>query len=376
MKLLVITHEYPPIGGGGSNACYFIAREYAKLGHEVTIVTSSFQQLPLDEIIDNVHIVRVKAMRKKQEKSSFLEMLTFLWSAFWKCNALAKREEFDISQVFFGIPSGPVGWWLKKKYQIPYIIRFGGGDIPGAQKRFGALYQILAPFLRVLWKEADALVANSEGLMLRAQKFESRYAIQIISNGVDVDFFTAVEKSDKEEIQVLFVSRLIEGKGLQYVIPHMGKVNNEVGKKVHLTIVGDGPYRDTLENICIDNHMEQYVSFEGRKNKQELLPYYQGADLFILPSKSEGMPNVVLEAMATGLPILMTPCEGSKELIQGNGVIAPVDHFVDELIRMCKNMDDRITMGRNSAQVTREQFTWYNTAKTYEAILQEIVAEE
>lgn len=56
-----------PIGDGGSNACYFIAKEYAKIGNEVTIVTSSFQDLPLDEVNESVHIIRVKAMRKKNQ---------------------------------------------------------------------------------------------------------------------------------------------------------------------------------------------------------------------------------------------------------------------------------------------------------------------
>ena len=63
------------------------------------------------------------------------------------------------------------------------------------------------------------------------------------------------------------------------------------------------------------------VEFVGQKNKKEIVPFYQNADLFILPSAKEGMPNVVLEAMACGLPIIMTPCEGSKELVQDNGYI-------------------------------------------------------
>ena len=81
-----------------------------------------------------------------------------------------------------------------------------------------------------------------------------------------------------------------------------------------------------------ETKVRNLVRFEGRKNKDQVLRYYQAADLFLLPSLSEGMPNVVLEAMASGLPIVITPCEGSKELVTDNGVIAPLDNFADALI--------------------------------------------
>lgn len=368
MKILIVSHEYPPIGGGGSNACYFLSREYVKSGHDVTIVTSCFRDLPTEEETGNIKVIRVKAIRKKEDKCSFPEMLTFLCSAIVKCDKLARKEHFDVCQVFFGIPSGPVGWYLKKKYQIPYLIRFGGGDIPGTQKRFGVVYKILAPFIRIIWKNADYLVANSEGLMERAQSFESKYPIGIISNGVDIRFFQPIQKQNNNPIEILFVSRLIERKGLQFVIPHMNRINEQLEIPAKLIIVGDGPYRDTLESLCREHHVEKYVSFEGKKNKQELLPYYQSADLFILPSKWEGMPNVVLEAMATGLPIIMTPCEGSKELIQENGKIVEIERFPEEIINICQDTQQRAKMGKLSAEIARTQFTWYNTAKAYEEL--------
>ena len=80
---------------------------------------------------------------------------------------------------FLGIPSGPIGLYLKKRYGLPYVIRFGGGDIPGAQKRFSLLYKILSPAIRSIWRNADALVANSEVLKQKALRYENRYPIEI-----------------------------------------------------------------------------------------------------------------------------------------------------------------------------------------------------
>lgn len=380
MNILIVSHEYPPIGGGGANACLYLAKNYAAFGNKVTILTACFRELPQEEDIDNVHIARVKALRKKEDKSTFLEMFSFLCSAWLKAGQMVKQEKFDVCQIFFGIPSGPIGLHLKNRYGIPYVIRFGGGDIPGAQKRFSLIYKLLTPAIRTIWKNADALVANSTVLKQKALQFESRYPIDIISNGVDSDFFTRGKlkenpkmvdsgKSDGE-INVLFVSRLIQGKGLQYIIPEMNRINAACGKKVLLTIVGDGPYREELERITSESGVAPYVAFEGKKNKKELYEYYSKANLFILPSESEGMPNVVLEAMAMGLPILMTPCGGSEELIGDNGRVEPIERFVDALIEMCNDEQTLICMGRQSKLLARTKFSWQEKAKEYIAVFE------
>lgn len=368
MKILVVSHEYPPIGGGGANACYFLTREYVAKGHEVTVLTARFQNNDKEEDINGVHLVRVNAMRKKQEKSNLLEMFIFLLNAWGQAIKLQKRDKFHICQVFFGIPSGPIAFYLKHRFHIPYIVRFGGGDIPGAQKRYAVIYQLLNPFVRQIWKHASGLVANSEGLQHRAEQFEKRYPITCISNGVDIDFFKppVMQKNNHaRDLEILFVSRLIEGKGLQDVIPNMKMINDAVENKVILRVVGDGPYRAELERLTKQQGMQEFVCFEGRKSKQELLYFYQHADVFILPSRSEGMPNVVLEAMAMGLPIVMTPCEGSKELIHNNGYSSPISQFTESIIELCKDEHLRNEFGKNSIEIVHKAFNWADKADQY-----------
>lgn len=375
MKLLVISHEYPPIGGGGANACYFLTREFARQGNDVTIITAQFENLPAEEQTeDQVNIQRVKCKRHNKEKSSFYEMFTFLCGAWRLSDRLCRQNHYDRCLVFFGIPSGPVALHLKKKYKLPYIVRFGGGDIPGAQKRFKYVYKVLKPMIRKICREADALVANSEGLKNRALRFENKYDVDIIENGVDQEFFTPIEKDNNAEmIQILFVSRLIEGKGLQFVIPYMAEINRQIQEKcnctVHLQIVGDGPYREELEKITQASGAESLVSFEGRKDKEQVKKYDQEADIFILPSLSEGMPNVVLEAMACGLPIVMTPCEGSKELIHDNGIISTIEEFPVHLAEICSNKNLREQMGKNSLKLVKQNFRWKSISERYLELL-------
>ena len=82
------------------------------------------------------------------------------------------------------------------------------------------------------------------------------------------------------------------------------------------------------------------------------------------------MPNVVLEAMAMGLPVLMTPCGGSKELIEGNGRIEPIERFTDALIEMCNDEQERARMGKQSELLAKTRFGWQEKAKEYIALFE------
>ena len=134
MKLLILSHEYPPIGGGGANACFFLARQFAQSGNTVDILTAMYESLPkVEKTESGVNIYRVKCRRKKKEKSSFMEMLSFLCGAWRMAERMENEKKYDKCLVFFGIPSGPIALHLKKKYGLPYVVRFGGGDIPGLE---------------------------------------------------------------------------------------------------------------------------------------------------------------------------------------------------------------------------------------------------
>lgn len=369
MKILAISHEYPPIGGGGANACYFLLHGFAQNGHQVTLITANYGQRPREEQVDGFSIIRVNAKREHKEHCSFIEMADFLVKAYFVADKAQREEKFDVCLVFFGIPSGPIGYMLKRKYGLPYAIRFGGGDIPGTQKRFTLIYKILAPFIKGIWNNADALIANSAGLKERALRFYRKKDFEVICNGVDTSVYYNKENKETEKFNVLFVSRLLERKGMQYIIPQLSELYDKMKGNLKLTIVGDGPYRQTLEIMVKENSVQHIVDFVGQIEKQEIVQYYQSANIFILPSDWEGMPNVVLEAMASGLPVIMTPCEGSDELINGNGYVVPSQEFGDKIYQLYCDKQLCETMSRVSRKRAEEIFSWENAVQKYIKLL-------
>lgn len=375
MKVLIISHEYPPLGGGGANALMHLSKEYADLGHQVTIVTAWYEGLPDEEKRPNLRIIRLRSKRAKVEHCSFPEMFDYLLKALKAADRLQKEECFDLCQIFFAIPSGPVGWYLKKKYKLPYVIRFGGGDIPGFQERFKTIYKLIGPFEKILLNKADALVVNSEGLKKMLMGFYDKKPVTIITNGADMpEGITQgeVSRDPDSPVNLLFVSRLIARKGVQDYLPHYKELCDEFGKKVHLTIVGDGPYRQNLEELTDSLNIRDNVTFVGQKNKDELPGYYTAGDIFVFPSHKEGMPNVVLEAMSYGLPIIMTPCEGSAELIHDNGYAVSVSDFNNRIRELISDNDKLSRMSLESKRMIAEDFNWSNVALKYEKLLESV----
>lgn len=376
MKILAVSHEFPPIGGGGANACYYLTKGFVQKGHQVTLVTANYRNMEDEEKLNGVHIVRVNSKRAHQEHCSFREMLSYLLKAMPVAEKLQKKEKFDVCLVFFGIPSGPIGYVLKKKYGLPYVIRFGGGDIPGFQERFTKVYKLLSPAIRAIWRNADALIANSQGLKDMALAYYSKKAFEIICNGVDTEKFYPIVKEETDEFKILFVSRLIERKGLQHIIPDLKQIQNSTGKKIKLIVVGDGPYRETLERLVKENEAGDMVEFKGQKSKKDIIPFYQHADLFILPSAKEGMPNVVLEAMACGLPIVMTPCEGSRELVKENGIVVETGQFKEAVIDLVKDTEKRQRFSKNSRNRTETYFSWDSIVVQYLEMITRVIQNE
>jgi len=373
MRILMINYEFPPIGGGGGNVTHYISKNLAQGGHDVQVVTSRFRDLPKYEELDGFKVHRVPVLRKSADVCGVHEMFTFVVSASLYSLRLVKDFHPDVVHVFFGIPSGPVAYLLKKLYNLPYIVFLGGRDVPRPNPDppfYRLVYGLLKPAIRSIWGNSRAVVACSEGLREMALKTDSHANIHVVPDGVDLSRFHPVKRDARpESVRILGIGRLIPRKGFDCLIRSLPEVMRLTDRDFCVEIVGDGPLRGDLTRLAEKLGVERKVTFAGAVPYEHLDEKYQQADVFVLSSHAEGMPLVVLEAMASGLPIVATQVQGIEALVRQNVngyLFSPADHrsLGKHLAAIIDDDAVRPRMGRESAVIVRK-YDWANITEQY-----------
>jgi len=324
MRILIINSEYPPIGGGAGNASAHLARQWAAAGQDVSVLTAAYANLPRTERREGVYLRRIWAFRRRLDRSSAVEQIIFmLVSTLWVVFQLP-RQRPDVIVAFFGIPSGLAAWAANRLAGIPYLVSLRGGDVPGFRPYdFAPYHRLAAPLIRMIWRRARVIVANSTGLSELARAFERRVPLRIISNGVDLAYYAPTTRGWNPP-HLLFVGRLVYQKGLDLLFQALGGLRDHPWE---LRLVGDGPQRADLQALAEKYQIAGRVHFENWLGGAALLEKYQQANLFVFPSRHEGMPNAVLEAMACGLPVIATRIAGNEELVADGetGLLTPTE---------------------------------------------------
>ncbi len=374
MKILLLNYEYPPLGGGAGNATRYMAEYFADKGCEVTIITSHFKGLAKEEIINGVTIRRLEAGRKKMNQSNILQMLLYIIAAIAFGSGLVKKKAPDVALAVLGIPSGVVAWWFKKLYRLPYIVSIRGGDVPGTQPEQLRLYHaVCTPFIKLIWRNARYVVANSRGLRDLARTTMPDKEIVHIPNGVDIEKFKpASATSVHEETRLLYAGRLSPEKRVPMLIDSLASLREY---KWHLTVVGEGPEEERIRERAGSHGLENRVTLTGWQDTDELISLYQSADVFVFPSTSEGMPNVVLEAMACGLPVVTTRIRGCEELVEHNenGILIEPDDataLTNALENLIEEPDTRRRFSEASTRRAR-MFSRDKVGKAYLELIRE-----
>jgi glycosyltransferase involved in cell wall biosynthesis len=378
MRLLLINNEFPPIGGGGSTVTKYAVRYLVEWGHEVTLITSAFRGLPRRETIDGATVLRIPTVRRYKDFCAAWELIPFGLSALWFCLWFVPRYKPDLIHAYFALPAGWVARIIHALYGTPYLVYFGGSDMPGANpSRYKQIYPFITALTRWVWRAAPVSTVCSQGLLELGRHHDPGYDFRLVPNGVELARFVPVERAANPKVKILFIGRLIPRKGFQYVVRALPQIQELTDIPFEVEVVGTGVMRKHLDELAEKLGVSHLLKYVGTVPYEKLHESYQGADIFVLTSESEGMPAVILEAMACGLPIVTTDVPGNREIVRDgeNGFLVRVgdtETLAKKLAHLVSSEDLRKQLGRRSRQHIRP-YEWREIVKRYETIMQEVV---
>jgi glycosyltransferase involved in cell wall biosynthesis len=364
--LFIIRYFYPFIGGTEKQALALASR-VVKKGIPVTIVTSRFEmEWPRFEFMEGVQIVRLSSPRIKG-----LGALIFL--ACLMGYLVKHRKQFSHIHTFqisyTSAVSILLGYLLKKPSLLKVASSGRGGDILKAQETlWGRLFLFMA-------KKASRIIAVSttveQELMAAAV---NPVKVSRISNGVDLEQFSPGEDKSRlrkalqlpEKQTIVYTGRLSIEKGVDFLVRSFFQVDST--GDYQLIIIGDGPEREHIVQLLDNTHRGESVLLLD--SIDAVAPYLHAADLFILPSRFEGLSNALLEAMACALPVISTRVGGSTDIIEhgSNGLLVDVDseeQLRSAIARVLNDLPLAARLGKGARKTIEEHHDLNSIADTY-----------
>jgi len=310
MKIVIVVFLFVPVKVAGTEmATYNIAKRLNN--HEVIVITSLDKGLPSESIMDGFKVCRIYRPGKNNKIGVLLSAPLFWISIFFKLWKLKP----DLVH-FQGLSTGIIGIFSKKLLKIPYIVWVRGSDLYLPNPIMKLLH-------KTIFENASAIIVLTEHMKKTIKKIKDK-EVYVIPNGVDLSKFTVTENKNniRRELDMplnktilITVGRLYPVKGVEYLIKSINLLK-ETNNNFKLLIIGDGAERNNLEKLSEELNNKDYIEFRGKIPNEEIPLYLRASDIFILPSLSEGFPNALLEAMASGLPVVATKIRGLNEIVE------------------------------------------------------------
>lgn len=374
MKILVIIHEYPPVGGGGGRVAQDLAVGLVKRGHQVRVLTAQCGQLPEDEIQDGVQIYRLKSARHELFRADLKAMLAFIPAALLAALRLRRVWKLDIVHVHFAVPSGAAAWLLQLLTRIPYILTIHLGDVPGGvPEKTDRWFRWVFPFTPPIWKKAAGIAAVSSTTRDLALN-NYPVPIRVIPNGVDLRRLDPGIIRVGHPPRVVFAGRIQPQKNPILLVRCLAAVRDLPWT---CTLAGDGPLLPQVRSEIERLNLTDRFSLTGWIAPEQVIEHFRQSDLLFMPSLSEGMPVVGVQALAMGLALILSRVGGCVDLIEDgkNGfLLEPEDQAgFEQALRVLLDDTSLLLSFRKASREHAHNFNLDTILSQYETMLKETV---
>jgi glycosyltransferase involved in cell wall biosynthesis len=231
---------------------------------------------------------------------------------------LHRNNCFDCIDAHYVYPDGLAAVLIGRLIRVPVIITARGSDI-----NLFPHFRLIEPMIRWTLTHAAGSVTVSQALKdTEIELGLEGDRIEVIRNGIDENRFKPLARDEARSLLnlprdakiVVSVASLLPAKGLQYLIPAIGRLQSEFDD-LRLYIIGEGVFRPKLETLISMYQLDSKVFLVGSKSNEDLSLWFSASDATCLPSSREGLPNVILESLACGTPVVATRVGGIPEII-------------------------------------------------------------
>jgi len=372
MRILVLIHEYPPIGGGGGRVAQDICQGLAERGHEVHVLTAHWRDLPELDLDGPVTLHRVIPKRKEPFKASFFTMAGYVLVSTWNGYQLIRRWRPDIIHAHFAVPAGASAWALSILTGVPYILTAHLGDVPGGvPEKTERWFRWIYPLTPLIWKRAvriNAVSGFTRELILKKYPVD----VEIIPNGVDLDALQPGPIVVGDPPTIVFAGRFMEQKNPLQIVRSLAAIKDLSWRCV---LIGDGPLRPEVTAEIARAGLAERIQQLGWVTPQEVLAWFRKSDILFMPSRAEGLPVTGVQGLAMGLAIVASDIGGFKDVVETgvNGVLVPPTEpgGYAQALRDLLSHPQRLRAYRAASREIAERFELSRVIPAYEQMLVE-----
>lgn len=360
LRVLMPSIYFPPRVGGIESHVYYLARELARRGHEVLVITTHTQKdSPRFEEVDGIAVRRTPFFGQNPKGWILSSICAVPW-------IMKDAKNFDIihCHTFAFAVGGSIGAGIAGKPLVvtihsSHFLRLVKKPLP----RLG---------LKVILSRSDFILSTSKELDLEVRNLVPKKPTMPIVNGIDTEVFKPTQPSLPKvgsEFIIVCPRRLVEKTGVEFLIRAIALVKHEINLRVY--VAGDGPLRANLESLASQLGVSQRVVFLGSVPNTKMPGIYCSSDLVVIPSLIEATSIAALEAMACGIPVAASNVGGLPEIIdQDSGMLFEPGspHAIADVIRQAAKRHDLREMGERARKLVIEKWSITSMVDIHEKI--------
>lgn len=400
IRILVLSHMYPrvddPISG---NFIHYNACSIRSKGFDVTVLTplpyvpiflsksekySRYMKTPFESYISGIHVFYPRYLRFPGAGFHPFSCYTMYYGVQGIIKKLIHDFKPHILHAHTATPDGYVGLLLRRKFRIPLVVSLRGSDVNVYPYRNRLTFFLTSKVIA----EANKVTAVSGALKSAAERIaRPQNGIEVIYTGCDLERFSFNEADrvtlreklgiPSESPVLIFVGHILKTKGVFELLKAF-LIARQMHGDLHLIVVGDGEDFFALKQKAEAAQLSKWIHFLGARSHDEIPGWLSVADILVLPSWNEGLPNVVVEAMACKRPVIATRVGGIPEAVDDgkSGILiekGDVEALANAISLLVSEPAKRVTMGLAGRQIVEQKFTWEKNAESTIAVYEEVL---